>query len=151
MLSLKGNKPKGQSKLVALRDAGGIIPDFWVSGGRLSDFYQKLYQSGSFDDMALKLLDDPHSLVQGYRNTLDRFVSDYSEDSSFEALVIKTSKSKKIIFDRHGFVQDRKNIARAVKSKSARQLFGAEGQIKFLVRSADPVVRIAESLPGGRP
>ena len=151
VLSLKGNKPKGQSKLVALRDAGGIIPDFWVSGGRLSDFYQKLYQSGSFDDMALKLLDDPHSLVQGYRNTLDRFVSDYSEDSSFEALVIKTSKSKKIIFDRHGFVQDRKNIARAVKSKIARQLFGAEGQIKFLVRSADPVVRIAESLPGGRP
>ena len=151
VVSLKGSKPKGQSKLVALRDAGGIIPDFWVSGGRLSDFYQKLYQSGSFDDMALKILDDPHSSVQGYRNSLDRFISDYSEDISFEALVLKTCKSKKIIFDRHGFVQDRKNIVRAVKSKIAHQLFGAEGQIKFLVRRADPVVKMAESLPGGRP
>ena len=49
--------------------------------------------------------------------------------------------------DRNAFIQDRKNIARAVKSKIAHQLFGGEGQIKFLVRSADPVIRIAETVP----
>jgi len=148
--TLKG-KENGQSKLVALRDAGGIIPDFWVTSGTLSDFYQKLYQSGVFDEMAMKLLDDPRSSVQGYRTSLDRFIANYTEESSFEALVVKICKAKKIAFDRNSFVRDRKHIARAVKSKIAHQLFGAEGQLKFLVRSADPVVKIAETLPGSRP
>jgi carboxyl-terminal processing protease len=151
ILSLKGKNTKGQSKLTALRDAGGIIPDFWVTGSAYSDFYQKLYQSGSIDEMALKLLDDPHSSVQAYRTSLDRFIAGYSEESRFDDLVLKTCQAKKITFDRNGFVRDRKNIVRAVKSKIAHQLFGAEGQIKFLVRSADPVVRIAETLPDRRP
>ncbi|MCX6179105.1 MAG: S41 family peptidase [Chlorobiales bacterium] len=151
VMSLKGKETKATSKLVALRDAGGIIPDFWVSGGTLSDFYQKLYQSGSFDDVALKILDDPHSSVQGYRNSLDGFIADYAEENHFEAIVIKTCQLKKIAFDRNAFVRDRKSIVRAVKSKIAHQLFGAEGQIKFLVRIADPVVKIAETLPGSRP
>ncbi|MEI8187283.1 MAG: S41 family peptidase [Chlorobiaceae bacterium] len=151
ILSLKGKDTKAQGKLAALRDAGGIIPDFWVTGITYSDFYQKLYQSGSIDEMALKLLDDSHSSVQAYRSTLDRFIADYSEEKGFEALVIKTCKAKNIVFDRNAFVKDRKNIARAVKSKIAHQLFGAQGQIKFFVRSADPVIKIAETLPGTRP
>ena len=151
VLSLKGKEAKGQSKLNALKDAGGIIPDFWVTGAALSEFYQKLYQSGVFDEIALKLLDDPRSSVQGYRASLDRFIANYSEESRFEALVLKACKAKKITFDRTAFTRDRKNIARTVKSKIAHQLFGAEGQIKFLVRSADPVVKIAETLPERRP
>ena len=148
VLSLKGKDAKGSSKIAALRDAGGIIPDFWVTGSAYSDFYQKLFQTGSIDEMALKLLDDPHSSVQAYRSSLDSFIANYSEESHFEALLLKTCKAKKIPFDRAGFVRDRKNIARALKSKIAHQFFGAEGQIKFLVRSADPIVKIAETLPG---
>ena len=151
VLSLKGKDAKAHSKLAALRDAGGIIPDFWVTGSAFSDFYQKLFQSGSIDDIALKVLDDRNSSVQAYRTSLDRFIANYSEESNFEALVVRSCKAKKIPFDRVGFVRDRKNIVRAVKSKIAHQLFGAEGQIKFLVRNADPLVKIAETVPAGRP
>jgi len=79
------------------------------------------------------------------------FIANYSEESRFEALVLKTCKAKEITFDKDAFIRDRKNIVRAVKSKIAHQLFGAEGQIKFLVRSADPVIRIAETVPLSRP
>ncbi len=151
VLSLKGKDAKAHSKLAALRDAGGIIPDFWVTGSAFSDFYQKLFQSGSIDDIALKVLDDRNSSVQAYRTSLDRFIANYSEESNFEALVVRSCKAKKIPFDRAGFVRDRKNIVRAVKSKIAHQLFGAGGQIKFLVRNADPLVKIAETVPAGRP
>ena len=149
-MSLKGNA-KGGQKLDALRDAGGIIPDFWVNGRTYSDFYQGLYQSGSFDDIARKLLDDPRSQVQAYKGSIDRFISDYSEEDRFEALVMKTCKVKKIVFDRANFIRDRKYIAQAVKLRIAHQLFGAEGQIRFFVRSVDPVVRIAEKVPVSQP
>ena len=150
LMSLKGNA-KGGQKLDALRDAGGIIPDFWVNGRTYSDFYQGLYQSGSFDDIARKLLDDPRSQVQAYKGSIDRFISDYSEEDRFEALVMKTCKVKKIVFDRANFIRDRKYIAQAVKLRIAHQLFGAEGQIRFFVRSVDPVVRIAEKVPVSQP
>jgi len=145
-MSLKG-KTKGGEKLEALKDAGGIIPDFWVNGRTYSDFYQELYRSGSFDDIARKLLDDPRSLVQAYKSSIDHFIADYSEDRRFEALVMKTCKVKKMVFDRADFIRDRTYIAQAVKLRIAHQLFGAEGQIKFFVRSVDPVVRIAEKVP----
>ncbi len=146
LMSLKG-KTKGGEKLEALKDAGGIIPDFWVNGRTYSDFYQELYRSGSFDDIARKLLDDPRSLVQAYKSSIDHFIADYSEDRRFEALVMKTCKVKKMVFDRADFIRDRTYIAQAVKLRIAHQLFGAEGQIKFFVRSVDPVVRIAEKVP----
>ena len=144
--SLAGGKADGQSRLASLRDAGGIIPDFWVTGRVYSDFYQELYQSGSFDDVARNLLDDPNSSVQGFRNSLERFIADYSGEGSLETLFIKTCKAKKIAFDRVAFTKDRKYIARAVKSRIAHQLFGAEGQIRLLVLTADPVVSIAATV-----
>ncbi len=149
--SLSGGQGNEQSKLAALRDAGGVIPDYWVTARAYSDFYQKLFQSGSFDDMARRLLDDPRSLVQSYRSSLDNFMVNYSEERSFEALVIKSCKARKIAFDQAGFIRDRKEIARAVKSRIAHQLFGAEGQIRFLVQSADPVVKIAATVPASHP
>ena len=151
VVSLTRKKTREQNKLAVLRDAGGIIPDFWVTGLNYSDFYQKLSQSGSFDAIARTILDDPHSRVQVYRTSLERFIDDYSEEGGFEALVVKVCKARKIDFDRVGFIKDRKYIAGAVKSRIAHQLFGAEGQIKFLVRRFDPVVRIALSVPASKP
>ncbi len=141
---------KTQNKLAELKDAGGIIPDYWVTGKSYSDFYQKLSQSGSFEDMARKILDNPRSLTQLFRNSLERFIVGYAEESHFEALVIKTCREKKIDFDRVGFIQDRKYIVRAVKSKIAHQLFGAEGQLRFFVLYGDPVVKVAENVPVSR-
>ncbi len=148
--SLKGNE-KGQSKLAALKDAGGIIPDFWVTGKLHSPFYQELYQSGTLDDMARTFLDDPHSSAQGYRNSMVRFIAEYSEESGFEALLMKTCKARKILFDRAGFIRERKYIVRTVKSKIAHQLFGPEGQIRFVVMNGDPVVKIAITVPVSQP
>ncbi len=141
---------KKQNKLAELKDAGGIIPDYWVTGKSYSDFYQKLSQSGSFEDMARKILDNPRSLTQLFRNSLERFIVGYAEESHFEALVIKTCREKKIDFDRVGFIRDRKYIVRAVKSKIAHQLFGAEGQLRFFVLYGDPVVKVAENVPVSR-
>lgn len=149
--SLNGKVPDEKSQLVALKNAGGIIPDFWVTGKSYSDFYQELFRSGSFDDIALKIIDDPRSLVQQYRGSIESFLAKYSEERVFEALVIKTCKSKKIRFDRAVFLRDRLKLAQAVKSRIAHQLFGAVGQITFVVQSADPVVRIAASVPMRQP
>lgn len=149
--SLNGKVPDEKSQLVALKNAGGIIPDFWVTGKSYSDFYQELFRSGSFDDIALKIIDDPRSLVQQYRGSMESFLAKYSEERVFEALVIKTCKSKKIRFDRAVFLRDRLKLAQAVKSRIAHQLFGAVGQITFVVQSADPVVRIAASVPMRQP
>ncbi len=151
VLSLAGGKVNGLGKLAALRDAGGVIPDFWVTGRVYSDLYQQLYQSGSYDEMARKILDDPRSSAQEYRSSLKRFIEEYREEGRFESLVVNICKAKKIAFDRVGFIRDRKYIARAVKSKITHQLFGAEGQIRFLVRYADPVVKIAATVPISRP
>jgi carboxyl-terminal processing protease len=144
--SLAVEKIKGESKLSALKDAGGIIPDFWVNNRVYSDFYQELYQAGFFDEIARKILDNPRSQVQGYRSSLERFMVNYSEENGFEAFVMKNCESKKIAFNRVAFIRDRKYIARAVKSKIAHQLFGSEGQIRFLVRYADPAVKIAATV-----
>ncbi|NTU97169.1 MAG: S41 family peptidase [Chlorobiaceae bacterium] len=149
--SMKPGSGKPKTPLASLRDAGGIIPDFWVSGKSYSDFYQELYRSGSFDDMALKIIDDPKSLVQNYRTSFEQFIGGYTEEKDFAAILQKICRNRKIAFDSKGFVLDRKYIVRAVKSRIAHQLYGAEGQIRFLVRTSDPVVKIAESVPASRP
>ncbi|NTV99275.1 MAG: peptidase S41, partial [Chlorobiaceae bacterium] len=116
-----------------------------------SDFYQDLYRSGSFDDMALKIIDDPKSLVQKFRNSFEQFIGGYTEEKEFASLLQKVCRNRSIAFDSKGFILDKKHIVRAVKSRIAHQLFGAEGQIRFLVRTSDPVVKIAESVPLSKP
>jgi len=152
-LLLKSFKNNGKldNRLAPLKDAGGVIPDFWVTGRSYSDFYQELFRTGSFDDIARQLLDDPHSHVQKYRGSLERFIVDYSQESRFETLVMKTCQVKKIVFDRAAFIRDRKYIAQAIKLRIAHQLFGAEGRLRFFVRSVDPLVRIATRVPGSQP
>ncbi len=144
--SLKSNDRR-YARLAALKDAGGVIPDYWVTGVKYSEFYQELFRSGSIDGMVRKLLDNPHSLVQRYRDSLERFISGYTEESDLETLLMKSCKAKNCHFDRSNFLRERKYIVSAVKVKLAHQLFGAEGQIVTMVRRDDPVIRIATSVP----
>jgi carboxyl-terminal processing protease len=137
---------KGQYEL--LRDAGGIIPDYWVSGRPYADFYQALYAAGSFEYLAQRILDDPASSVQKYRKSLDRFISDYTEESRLEALVMKVCAEKKITFQKQAFIRERKNIALAVKARLAHRMFGAEGQIRVYIMQSDPLVTVASRVLG---
>ncbi|MEI6848193.1 MAG: S41 family peptidase [Chlorobiaceae bacterium] len=148
--ALKKGSSKESNQLALMKNAGGVIPDFWVVGKSASDFYQALFRSSSFDDLALKILDDSKSSVQRYRNSLERFITDYSDENLFETLLVKTCNAKKIIFDRQAFITDRQKLFRAVKSRIAHQLFGTEGQIRFIVLTTDPVVKIAASVPLSR-
>lgn len=137
---------KGQYEL--LRDAGGIIPDYWVSGRPYADFYQALYAAGSFEYLAQRILDDPASSVQKHRKSLDRFIRDYTEESGLEALVMKVCAEKKITFQKQAFIRERKNIALAVKARLAHRMFGAEGQIRVYIMQSDPLVTVASRVLG---
>jgi len=137
---------KGQYEL--LRDAGGIIPDYWVSGRPYADFYQALYAAGSFEYLAQRILDDPASSVQKHRKSLDRFIRDYTEESRLEALVMKVCAEKKITFQKQAFIRERKNIALAVKARLAHRMFGAEGQIRVYIMQSDPLVTVASRVLG---
>lgn len=139
---------KGQYEL--LRDAGGIIPDYWVSGRPYADFYQALYAAGSFEYLAQRILDDPASSVQKHRKSLDRFISDYTEESRLEALVMKVCAEKKITFQKQAFIRERKNIALAVKARLAHRMFGAEGQIRVYIMQSDPLVTVASRVLGSQ-
>ncbi|MFZ4801305.1 MAG: S41 family peptidase [Chlorobium sp.] len=147
--SVKSND-KRYGRLAALKDAGGVIPDYWVTGAKYSNFFQALFRSGSLDDMVRKLLDNPLSGVQGYRDSLERFIDGYTEERNFETLLLKSCKARNLPFDRSRFLREKKYIVSAVKSKLAHQLFGTEGAIIFMVRNSDPVVRIATSIPVSR-
>jgi len=137
---------KGQYEL--LRDAGGIIPDYWVSGRPYADFYQQLYAAGSFEYLAQRILDDPASIVQKHRKSLERFISDYSEESRLEALVMKVCAEKKITFEKQAFIRERQNIALAVKARLAHRMFGAEGQIRVYIMQSDPLIMVASRVLG---
>ena len=47
LASMHGGKNNEQIKLAALKDAGGIIPDFWLTGRVNSNFFQELFRSGA--------------------------------------------------------------------------------------------------------
>lgn len=134
-------------RLVELRRSGGIIPDFWVTGRPYSDFYQELYRAGVFDDVAVKLLDDPESSVQGYRDSMLRFIAEYDAESGLALQVEKACRNAGVGFDRRQFALERSHIALAVKSRLGHQLFGVEGQIRAFVSGADPIARMALNVP----
>ncbi|MCF8216226.1 MAG: S41 family peptidase [Chlorobium sp.] len=131
-----------------LKDSGGIIPDYWVIGRPYAEFYQELYRTGSFEYLAQRVLDDPQSTVQQYRESLDRFMSGYSQESRLEALVIKVCAEKKITFNKRSFLQEQKQIALAVKARLAHRIFGAEGQIRVYIMQSDPLIEVAAKVMG---
>ncbi|ABL65551.1 S41 family peptidase [Chlorobium phaeobacteroides] len=147
ILSVPAQKSGDSRSVAALRNAGGVVPDYWVTGKPYSDFYQELYRTGSFDDLAQRVLDNPASSVQQYRKSMERFLSEYSQDSRLESLVRKTCEAKKIRFDQSGFLFDRSNIALAIKARIAHQLFGAEAQIRVYVVQSDPLVKFSSQVP----
>lgn len=137
---------KGQYQL--LKDAGGIIPDYWVTGRPYEDFFQELYRTGSFEYLALRILDDSSSTVQKYRKSLDRFTSDYSQEPRLQSLVMHICAERKIPFNKRAFLRERKNIALAVKARLAHRLFGAQGQVRVYVEHADPLTKVALKVLG---
>jgi carboxyl-terminal processing protease len=87
-------------------------------------------------------------MVQQYRKSPDRFMSDYIQESRFESLVMKICAEKKITFQKQAFSREQKNIALAVKARLAHRLFGTEGQIRVYVMQADPLVNVASTVLG---
>lgn len=148
---LSRSEPAGmfrEGQYALLRDAGGIIPDYWVSGRPYAEFYQELYRTGSFEYLAQRILDDPASMVQQYRKSLDRFMSGYGEENRLEALVAKVCAEKKITFNKQAFLREQKHIALAVKARLAHRIFGTEGQIMVYVMQSDPLIVVASKVLG---
>lgn len=141
-----GTFREGQYSL--LKDSGGIIPDYWVSGRPYAEFYQELYRTGLFEHLAQRILDDPGSAVQQYRKSLDRFMSGYEKEPRIEELVARVCAEKKITFNKKDFLQEQKHIALAVKARLAHRIYGTEGQIMVYVMQSDPLIGVALKVLG---
>jgi carboxyl-terminal processing protease len=129
-----------------MEKAGGIMPDYWVFGKPYTNLYQELFAKGAFEDIALRMIDDPESPVQPYRKSLDAFIANYREPSNLESLFRKECTLKKIPFNPAEFSRDRNYISLGLKARIARQLFGTEGQIKVFIQEGDPVMQVARKL-----
>ena len=99
-----------------------------------------------FEDIALKLLDDPSSPVRNYRKSPEDFISGYSVPANLETRVRAECKQKKILFKASEYARDASYIRLALKARIARQLFGTEGQLKVLIREGDPAMRVARQV-----
>jgi carboxyl-terminal processing protease len=146
---LSGKAPADSLK-AALAKAGGIMPDYWVFGRPYTNLYQELFAKGVFEDIALKLLDDPSCPVRNYRESADEFISGYSVPVDLESRVRAECKAKKIPFSPAEYARDAAYIRVALKARIARQLFGTDGQLRVLIREGDPSMRIARQLVGRR-
>ena len=145
--SISGKKPDEKLRSI-LAKAGGIIPDYWVSGKPYTKLYEELYAKGIFEEIAMKMIDDPKSPVQNNRNSVDAFISGYRSPDNLESLVSKECAAKKVAFSATDFRTDRNYIQLALKARIARQLFGTDGQLKVLIREGDPVMRVVTQLIG---
>ncbi len=123
--------------------SGGILPDYWVVGQKIDDFYSRLLTQGVFDETALNIIDDPSTSVRHFSEDLQGFIRNYSEDEKVEYYLRKVCKEKGIAFDEAVFGRERKGIAIAVKSRIARQLFGIEAQIRVLAEESDKMLQFA--------
>ncbi len=138
----------GDSLRKVLAKAGGIMPDYWVFGRPYTNLYQELFAKGVFEDIALKLIDDPASTVQKYRRSQDDFIGGYPVPADLESRVRAECRLKGISFSSDEFVKDARYIRVALKARIARQLFGTEGQLKVLIREGDPSMQVARQLIG---
>lgn len=139
---MMGNAPSDSLKKVLAR-LGGIMPDYWVFSKSYSNLYQELYAKGVIEDIALKLIDDPKSHVQQYRDSAEKYFKEYHGPTDLKTLIRTACASRKIPFSAIEFNHDRNDIALALKARIARQLFGTEEQIRVLIREGDPVMKVA--------
>lgn len=137
------NNVSGDSLGTALSKAGGIMPDYWVFGRSRSTLFQELYAKGVIEDIALKLLDNPADAVQAYRNSAKAYSEQYHGPSDLEALVRSGCAGRQVRFSASEFGNDRQAIARALKARIARHLFGTEEQVRVLIREGDSVMKVA--------
>ncbi|NTU58217.1 MAG: S41 family peptidase [Chlorobiaceae bacterium] len=138
---ISGSEP-GDSLKTVLARAGGILPDYWVFGKPYTNLYQELYAKGVFEDIALKLIDDPSSPVQKYRSSSQAYLNEYKGPENLEALVKRGCAAKKIVFSATEFSQDRTFIQRTLRARIGRHLFGTEEQVRVLI-DGDPVMKVA--------
>jgi len=139
---MMGSAP-GDSLKAVLARVGGIMPDYWVFSKSYSNLYQELYAKGVIQDIALKLIDDPKSHVQQYRDSAEKYFEEYHGPTDLKALIRKECAAQKIPFSIVEFNRDRNDIALALKARIARQLFGTEEQIRVLIREGDPFMKVA--------
>jgi carboxyl-terminal processing protease len=132
----------------ALARAGGIMPDYWVTGRPYTNLYQELFAKGVFEDISLKLIDDPSSPLRNFRNSSEAFVAGYSVPADLESRVRAECRMRKIVFNASEYSRDAVYIRIALKARIARQLFGTEGQLKVLVRESDPAMKAARQIVG---
>jgi carboxyl-terminal processing protease len=142
-----GNAPS-DSLRTALAKAGGIMPDYWVYGRPYTNLYQELFAKAVFEDISLKLIDDPSGLVRKYRNSPDEFISAYSVPSDLESRVRAECGLNRIPFNPSEYSRDSRFVRATLKARIARQLFGTEGQLKVLIREGDPSMQVARQLLG---
>lgn len=136
----------GDSLKAVLAKAGGIMPDYWVTGRPYTNLYQELYAKGAFEDIALKMIDDPAGSVRNYRNSAEAFLNGYAVPSDLESRVRAECRAKKIAFSTAEYARDAAYIRVTLKARIARQLFGTEVQLKVLVRESDPAMRAARQI-----
>ncbi len=134
---------QGEKLKKMLASAGGIMPDYWVFGRATTNLYQELFAKGVFEELALKLIDDPSSAVQRHRKTPDDFILANPIPADLESLVRKACAVQGIVFSHADFARDARYIRVALKARIARQLFGTEGQLKVLIREGDPSMQVA--------
>lgn len=141
----------GDSLKAILARSGGIMPDFWISGRPYTNLYQELFAKGFFEDMALRMFDDPSRGVLKFRDSVDSFLAAYRDPADLESLVRDECRLKKIPFNRAEYRRDLSYIRLALKARVARQLFGTEGQLRVLIREGDPAMRAASRLVSVNP
>jgi carboxyl-terminal processing protease len=140
-----GSAPGDSLKKVLAR-AGGIMPEYWVFGRPYTNLYQELFAKGVFEDIALKLIDDPASAVQKYRTSQDDFIAGYPAPADLESRIRAECRLKGISYSSGEYLKDARYIRVALKARIARQLFGTEGQLKVLIREGDPSMQVARQL-----
>jgi carboxyl-terminal processing protease len=136
----------GDSLKAMLSGSGGIMPNFWISGRPYTNLYQELFAKGFFEDMALRMFDDPSRGVLKFRDSVDSFLAGYRDPADLGALVREECRLKKIPFSESEYRRDLRYIRLALKARVARQLFGTEGQLRVLIREGDPAMRAARRL-----
>ncbi|HHE31299.1 MAG TPA: S41 family peptidase [Chlorobaculum parvum] len=142
---MMGSAP-GDSLKAVLAQVGGIMPDYLVFSKSYSNLFQELYARGVIEDLALKLIDDPKSQVQQYRESAEKYLKEYHGPSDLKALIRKECAARKIPFSIAEYNRDRNEIALAIKARIARQLFGTEEQIRVLIREGDPFMKVTRHL-----
>ncbi|HED30955.1 MAG TPA: S41 family peptidase [Prosthecochloris aestuarii] len=128
-----------------LVSSGGIVPDLWVVEESPGELYSIMQEKGVFEDVALRVLDDPQSALRAQGSSLERFMKEYDEHALVEKYLLDVATQYGIGIREDAFSRQKPQMFIAVKSRLARQLFGIGGQIRVLVEEADSVLSVTRA------